>query len=224
MRLRRICMCLRHIFLGLHFLFFMTGTKQMWIENYGQKPATTSPVARMIPTITHFSLHFCVVVVPDNFSPCTHHRAPVVHLTRGCVRCSVVGDWHAMPNIFRNWMPESWPPPNSSTSSALGILHPLSKHQWASLESLASTLSITASTLSVLFYSFSSLLPKAHKSSFGCVSRIYRLCLLPDAHLHLLSIRSCRCAPSACYHSKRNISKEDNRTISMCKFGFAGSG
>ena len=52
-------------------------------------------------------LQLCAVVVPDNFSPCTHHRAPVVHLTRGCVRCSVVGDWHAMPNIFRNWMPES---------------------------------------------------------------------------------------------------------------------
>ena len=170
------------------------------------------------PSLHIFPLHFCVVVVPDNFSPCTHHRAPVVHLTRGCVRCSVVGDWHAMPNIFRNWMPESWPPPNSSTSSALGILHPLSKHQWASLESLASTLSITASTLSVLFYSFSSLLPKAHKSSFGCV---FRLCLLPDAHFHLLSIRSCRCAPSTCLHSKRNKAKEYDHTVSTWKFGSA---
>ena len=72
-----------------------------------------------------------------------------------------------------------------------------------------------------LFYLFSSLIPEAHKSLFGYVFRIFGQCLLMDAHFHLLSIRSCRCAPSTCLHSKRNKAKEYDHTVSTWKFGSA---
>ena len=38
-----------------------------------------------------------------------HMHSPLSGMWSGCVRCSVVGDWHAMANIFRSWMSENWP-------------------------------------------------------------------------------------------------------------------
>ena len=81
----------------------------------GQKPATMSPVAGMRPITIHFSLHFCMVVVPDNFSPCTHLPAPVVHPNRGCVQCWVVGDWQAVLNIFLTLVARKLAPDQSGT-------------------------------------------------------------------------------------------------------------
>ena len=81
----------------------------------GQKPATMSPVAGMRPITIHFSLHFCMVVVPDNFSPCTHLPALVVHPNRGCVQCWVVGDWQAVLNIFLTLVARKLAPDQSGT-------------------------------------------------------------------------------------------------------------
>ena len=69
-----------------------------------------SPVAGMRPTTAHFSPPFLCGGCARHFSPCTHHPAPVVDPTRGCVRCLMVGDWHAVLNVFAPRLSEIYHP------------------------------------------------------------------------------------------------------------------